>query len=77
MARQAALQLLLVEDNPDHAALARNAIVKSKQQMYQVDVSGSAEEAMGRLKDGHFHMVVSDFHLTGKTGLELLGWLNH
>lgn len=76
MARQPALQLLLVEDNPDHAALARNAIINSKKRMYEVELCGSAEEATEKLKNGHFHMVVSDFHLTGKTGLELLGWLN-
>ncbi len=37
------LRLLLVEDNPDHAALAKSAILKSKQRAYEVEVASSVE----------------------------------
>ncbi len=73
---QPALQLLLVEDNPDHAALAKNAILKSKRKQYQIEVAPTAEDAMARLERDNVHMVISDFHLPGKTGLQLLEWIN-
>lgn len=70
------LHLLLVEDNPDHAALAKGAILKSKQRAYDVDVVSSVEEATERLKANSIHMVISDYNLPGKNGLDLLDWMN-
>ena len=79
MTHRSVLRVLLVEDNPDHALLAKNAIVNSKTQNYTVEIVNSAEEAMEKLKDGPdipVHMIVSDYHMPGKSGLELLEWLN-
>ena len=73
---QPALKLLLVEDNPDHAVLARGAILKSERHKYEVGVVGSVDQAIGKLETEPVHMVISDYHLPGKNGLELLGWLN-
>lgn len=70
------LHLLLVEDNPDHAALAKGAILKSKQRTYTIDVASSVEEATERLKANSIHMVISDYNLPGKNGLDLLDWMN-
>lgn len=73
---QPTLHLLLVEDNPDHAALAKNAITRSKRQQYQVEIAVTAEDAIARLENDNIHMVISDFHLPGKSGLDLLEWIN-
>lgn len=73
---RAVLTLLLVEDNPDHAALARNAILKADGQKYQVDVVDSVDRAVEKLTSEPVHMVISDYNLPGKNGLDLLTWLN-
>ena len=66
----------MVEDNPDHAALAKNAILTSRDRKYLVDIATSAEDAMEKMKQNPVHMVISDYNLPGKNGLELLEWLN-
>ncbi|MBI4357718.1 MAG: hybrid sensor histidine kinase/response regulator [Candidatus Omnitrophica bacterium] len=70
------LHILLVEDNPDHAALAKKAILSSRGGKYVVEISGTAEEAMDIIMENQVHLVVSDHHLPGKSGLEFLEWLN-
>ena len=76
MIRQSELRILLVEDNPDHATLAKGAILKSKVRNYVVDLCGSAEEAIEKLNANGYHMVISDYNLPGKNGFEFLEWLN-
>jgi len=73
---KSSLQVLLVEDNPDHAVLVRSAILKSRTQKYEVDSCISVEEAIEKLKTNPYNMIISDFHLPGKNGLDLLDWLN-
>src|SRR3989338_3739991 len=70
------LRVLLVEDNPDHALLAKNAILTSKDRKYTVEVCGSVEEAIEKVKVGQINMIISDYNLPGKNGLEFLEWLN-
>ncbi|MBI1977343.1 MAG: hybrid sensor histidine kinase/response regulator [Candidatus Omnitrophica bacterium] len=70
------LNLLLVEDNPDHALLAQKSITSSKENAYSVELVGSVEEAIERMKGGNVSMVISDYNLPGKSGLELLEWMN-
>ena len=71
------LRVLLVEDNPDHAALAKKAIQSSKDYKYSVTLCTSVEDAIEILKTGSepIHMILSDYHLPGKTGIEFLEWL--
>ena len=76
MTVESVLRILLVEDNPDHALLTKNAIVSSKQRKCEVRVSGSVEEAMEQIETESVSLIVSDFHLPGKSGLEFLNWLN-
>ena len=76
MTVESVLRILLVEDNPDHALLTKNAIVSSKHRKYEVYVSGSVEEAMDEIEAESVSLIVSDFHLPGKSGLEFLNWLN-
>ncbi len=76
MMTKSALRVLLVEDNPDHALLAKNAILTSKDRRYTVETCGSVEEAMEKVKNGPVNMIISDYNLPGKNGLEFLEWLN-
>lgn len=71
------LRVLLVEDNPDHAALAKKAILNSKDRKYSVSHCTSVEEAIETLTNGSepIHLILSDYHLPGKTGIEFLEWL--
>ena len=78
MISKSGLKILLVEDNPDHALLAKNAISASKDRRYGVEICGSVEDAIEKVKDGsaNINMIISDFNLPGKNGLEFLEWLN-
>ena len=76
MILKSGLRVLLVEDNPDHATLAKNAIASSKQNRYAVDLCGSVEEAMEKVRQGPVNLIVCDYHLPGKNGIEFLEWLN-
>ncbi|MBI4394956.1 MAG: hybrid sensor histidine kinase/response regulator [Candidatus Omnitrophica bacterium] len=76
MSPKPSLRILLVEDNPDHALLAKNAILSSKDCKYLVETCGSVEEAMEKIKGDQINMVVSDYNLPGKNGLDFLEWLN-
>ncbi len=73
----AALRVLLVEDNPDHAALAQKAIINSKDRKYSVMLCNTVEDAIEMIKTSHdqINLILSDFHLPGKSGLEFLEWL--
>lgn len=72
------LRILLVEDNPDHAKLAKLAILNSKDRKYSVLLCTNVEEAMDMIKKEHepIHLILSDYHLPGKNGIDLLDWLN-
>lgn len=71
------LKILLVEDNPDHAALAKSAILNSKDRKYSVVACTSVEDAVELLKSNSdpIHLILSDYHLPGKSGIEFLEWL--
>jgi DNA-binding NtrC family response regulator len=42
---------------------------------YEVSAVGSAERAIVELGEDHFHVVISDMRMEGKTGLDLLKWI--
>ncbi len=72
----AGFQILLVEDNPDHAQLIKLAVQKTKQRAYQVTLASTAEEALKILNEERFNLIVCDYRLPGKNGLDVLNWLN-
>lgn len=76
MNSKSSLNVLLVEDNPDHALLAKNSITSSKE--FLVTTAASAEEAIDVFENqgSQIHLVISDFNLPGRNGLEFLEWLN-
>lgn len=76
MIQKAALRVLLVEDDPDHAYLARNAILSSRKREYVVELASTVEDAMKKVQESAVHMVLCDIHLPDKTGVDFLEWLN-
>ena len=62
--------ILVVDDEP----LISDIIAKCLEaEGYDCDISYSAEEALGKLEQGVFSLVISDIMMPGKTGIELLG----
>ena len=60
--------MLAVEDDPEYQDLLR-AIFAS---LYDLTVVNAAETAVDKLNKEHFDIVVSDIHLLGMSGLEIL-----
>jgi hydroxymethylpyrimidine pyrophosphatase-like HAD family hydrolase/CheY-like chemotaxis protein len=64
--------ILIVEDELGVAHPLKKALDLSPNKLYQVELSSSGEEALDRLKDKHFDLLISDFRLPGMDGLVLL-----
>ena len=60
--------VLLVEDHPDVAAVARDYL---EQLQCAVEHASSAESAMEMLSRRHFDLILSDIVMAGMSGLEL------
>lgn len=69
-------EILLVEDNPDHAELIRSSIQRARKGRYHVWFASSAEAAIKLFDTMRFNLIISDFRLPAKTGLDLLIWMN-
>jgi len=63
--------ILLVEDNEDHALLARSALSRSDQK-YDVDHSATAFDCIDMLKKKDYEAIVLDYSLPKRNGLEIL-----
>jgi two-component system NtrC family sensor kinase len=63
-------QILLVEDNPDHAYLAKFCLEKNAD--YQVVEAKDAHQCSSLLKVQNFDIVLLDYNLPDKNGLEVL-----
>ena len=61
--------ILVVDDEP----LISDIIAKCLEaEGYDCDISNSADEALGKLEEKKFSLVISDIMMPGKTGIELL-----
>ena len=63
--------ILLVEDNDDHAMLARKALSGSDQ-MFEVERAASADECLVMLDEKSYDAIVLDYSLPRRSGLEIL-----
>ncbi|MFC1716485.1 response regulator [Candidatus Poribacteria bacterium] len=63
--------ILLVEDNDDHAILARRALSGSNQ-MFEVERAASVDECLAMLEEKSYDAIVLDYSLPKRSGLELL-----
>jgi len=63
--------ILLVEDNPDHAELMVRALNKHYHDL-RVDVSSSGHNCLEKLKSKNYDLIILDYTLPDKDGLEVL-----
>lgn len=68
MGSQPVASVLLVEDNED---IREGLSILLESEGYDVTAVGSAEEGLDQLKTRRFHVVVTDYMLTGESG----GWM--
>ncbi len=66
------IKILIVEDNPDHALLARAAL--EKQTSWSVDVADSVESAVKLMKNENYRVVLTDYRLPDGDGIDLINF---
>lgn len=72
------LQVLLVEDNPDHVALIRASLSEARETTaaclgnFEVTLAGRLDEAIAILKEETHHVALLDLRLPDSSGLETL-----
>lgn len=75
MGEQVRIRVLLVEDDPAQVKLARVAIEKANQvngKKLVVEIARDGEEALLKLRQGQFDLILLDLRLPRKDGLEVL-----
>ncbi len=61
--------LLYIEDDEGLARLLQKRL---ERQRFNVDIAGSAEEGIERIRTTHYDLILLDYHLPGMNGLEAL-----
>ncbi len=65
------LKILIVDDERELCEALKGILIKGNK--YEIDTSESAEEAIQKIEDGHFALILCDYKLGGdKTGLDVL-----
>jgi two-component system, NtrC family, response regulator PilR len=62
-------RLLVVDDEPDLRTLYELTLLREG---YDIDTAGSVEDALARLQDRSYHLLITDMRLPDGTGLDLL-----
>lgn len=66
------LRVLLVEDSPSDRMAARRALERDPDETWELEIAGSAEEALTRIAAAPPDAVLVDYNLPGMTGLGFL-----
>ncbi|MBP6778096.1 MAG: sigma-54-dependent Fis family transcriptional regulator, partial [Piscinibacter sp.] len=61
--------MLVVDDEPDLRTLYELTLLREG---YDIDTAGSVEDALARLQDRSYHLLITDMRLPDGTGLDLL-----
>ncbi|MDD3710754.1 MAG: PAS domain S-box protein [Methanothrix sp.] len=67
------IRVLMVDDDPAMLEIAK--IFLERSQDIRVDAIESAKEAMVKLKDGHYDVIVSDYVMPEMDGISFLKWV--
>jgi signal transduction histidine kinase len=65
------MRILLIEDNPDHALVARR-VLKQAGQEYEVECALEAHEARAKIAAGQFDLILCDYRLPDASALDIL-----
>jgi PAS domain S-box-containing protein len=68
--KEKSIRVLHVDDDAGFLAVAKQCL--EEQSQFQVDTALSAKEALKKLKCSEYDVIVSDYQMPGKNGLELL-----
>jgi two-component system, NtrC family, response regulator AtoC len=63
------MRILLVDDDPTQRELLRGFLTN---QNYSTSTAGNGEEAIQMIRNGHFHLVLLDHRMPGRTGDKVL-----
>lgn len=64
------IRVLMIEDNPDDADLARRMLSKSEDAVFNVEHFECLKPALERIKDGGIDIILSDLKLPDSQGLD-------
>ena len=64
-------RILIVEDNPDHAELMKEVLLKHNNR-FEINTAVFGEECLAMLDKGDYDVVLSDYTLPKLYGLEVL-----
>ncbi len=66
-------RILIVEDDQDHVLLIKSALDGwLRQHKIKMEIAGSVGEAINQLSASHFELIVTDYRLPDRTGLDFL-----
>jgi len=68
--KEKTIRVLHVDDDAGFLAVAKQCL--EEQSQFQVDTTLSAKEALKKLKHSKYDVIVSDYQMPGKNGLELM-----
>lgn len=72
MGPSASVRVLLVEDNRDDARLIIDLLDDAKRARFIVDVAETAPKGLEKIKKNRYDVLLLDYRLPGKTGMELM-----
>jgi len=67
------VSILIVEDNPDHATLARAALEESNS--WSLDIAATITSAFKMISAKDYDVLLVDYRLPDGNGLDLLDWV--
>jgi DNA-binding NarL/FixJ family response regulator len=70
LGKEKTIKVLHVNDDAGFLAVAKQCL--EEQSQFQVDTALSTKEALKKLRDSEYDVVVTDYQMPGKNGLELL-----
>ena len=65
-------RILIVDDDPQIRRVLRTALIAHG---YEIDSARSGEEALVKLRDARFDLVILDVNMPGMSGLEVCRWI--
>lgn len=66
--------ILMVEDNPDHAMLARSALLRNR--TWLIEIASTMGEAFEKMRHRSYEVLLVDYCLPDGYGLDLLDWVD-